>query len=233
MRYHYFYQTAKNENLDGWITAKDRNDAYVQLKKQGIKPIKVVGRDPIRWQLWAAVGVLAAAVAILAWMLAKEETMPQELPRAQLYGDPAIIQQISADGWRKTFDAGDAWLARHAIPASTCNCRDNLLTNVELATRPLAIAKADAPELAKMKRMVNGMKRELAEYLAGGGTAGDYMLLCDERLAIERGQVAIYNKDFEKLRKAKPQDIEAQWEAKNEELRDMGLPTVIMPEILE
>lgn len=231
MKYRYYYQTRENENREGVIAAKDRNDAYSQLRKQGIKPIKVVGRDPIRWKPWSAVVVLGAAVAVLAWLLAKEEKAPHELPRAQLYGDPAIIQQISADGWRKSFeDAGDAWLARHAIPASMCECRDNPPTNIVLATKPLAIAETDAPELAKMKRMVNGMKRELAEYLAGGGAAEDYMALCDERLAIERGHVAIYSKEFDKLRKARPQDIEAQWESKNEELRDMGLPTVIMPE---
>ena len=81
-----------------------------------------------------------------------------------------------------------------------------------------------------MKRMVNSMKHELKDYLAAGGTQQDYMLLCDERLAIERGKVAIYNNDFEKLRKDNPQDIEAQWESKNAELRDMGLPTIILPE---
>ena len=47
------------------------------------------------------------------------------------------------------------------------------------------------------------------------------------------GQVAIYRKDFEKLRKAKPRDIEALWESKNDEIRNMGLPTVIMPETEE
>ena len=39
MKYHYFYQSKKNENLDGWIVAKNRDDAYAQLKKQGIHKV--------------------------------------------------------------------------------------------------------------------------------------------------------------------------------------------------
>ena len=87
----------------------------------------------------------------------------------------------------------------------------------------------DPPELAKMKRMVNCMKRELADYLAGGGTAGDYMRLCDERLATERGLVESYRRDFERLQK-KAGEIEEAWERKNAELRSMGLPTLPLPE---
>lgn len=107
-----------------------------------------------------------------------------------------------------------------------CDCRDNDAAQIQLSAKPLKVAAEDAPELAKMKRKINSMKHELKDYLAAGGTQQDYMLLCDERLAIERGKVAIYNNDFEKLRKDNPQDIEAQWEAKNAELRDMGLPTI-------
>lgn len=230
MRYCYYYQTRENEKREGVITAKNRNDAYAQLKKHGIRPTKVIGRDPIGWKRWAAIAVLALMVIVLACLLATEENVKQDLPRSQLYGDPAIIQQISADGWRKTFGAGDAWLARHAIPASMCDCRENTSTNIVLDTKPIKISENDAQELAKMKRMLNGMKQELSDYLAGGGTVEDYMVLCDERLAIERGKVSIYNKYFDELCKDKPQDIEVKWEAKNDELRDMGLPTVMIPE---
>ena len=93
----------------------------------------------------------------------------------------------------------------------------------------LSISSDDPPELAKMKRMVNGMKIELKEFLAAGESVEDYMLLCDERLETERGLVSAYRKDFEILAK-KGGDIEDAWEKKNAELRSMGLPTLPMPQ---
>ncbi len=138
MRYHYFYQSAKNENFDGWMTAKDRNDVYAQLKKRGIKPFKVLGRDPIGLKRWMAIVVLGLAVIVLAWLLLSEAIVAKKQPRAQLYGDPAILQQLSADGWRKTFNDGNAWFARHAIQAATCDCE---ATNREMVldVKPLRI----------------------------------------------------------------------------------------------
>lgn len=229
MKYRYYYQTRQNENREGIITAKDRNDAYSQLKKLGIKPFKVVGRDPLRWKPWATAAFLALIALILAALLVQNAALPQELPRAQLYGDPAIIQQLSADGWRKSFSVGDAWFARHAIPATLCDCRENTPSDLSLSTKPLPLRKSDPPELIKMKQMINGMKRELTDYLSGGGTAQDYKLLCDERMEIERGKLAIYKKELENLSKSAPSNLESLWEAKNDELRDMGLPTIILP----
>lgn len=230
MKYRYLYQSRDNKSCEGVITAKDRNDAYNLLRKQGIKPYKVIGRNPIAWKRWTAIGVLGAAVAALSFLQVAERPVAEtEEPRAQLYGDPAIIQQLSTDGWRRTFpDAGDAWFARHAIPASLCDCRDQPPTNMVLSVKPLDIGPSEPQELAKMKRMVNGMKREFAAYCVNGNTAADYMALCDERLAIERGHVAIYRKAFDAMEKSGG-DIETIWEQKNEELREMGLPTVPMP----
>ena len=126
MRYHYFYQTSENKSADAWIDAKDRNDAYAKLRKQGVKPYKLLGKDPLAWKRWAAIGALSVLVAgLTTWiLLAPRPAVATVEERAQLYGDPAIIQQLAVDGWRKTFaDAGDAWLARHAIPAATCDCK--------------------------------------------------------------------------------------------------------------
>lgn len=230
MKYHYYYQTRQNENREGIITAKDRNDAYSQLKKLGIKPFKLIGRDPLRWKPWAIIAVLALIAVVLCYLLIQNAALPQKLPRAQLYGDPATIQQLSSDGWRKTFASNDAWFARHAIPASMCDCREGGSTNIVLATKFLPVHRSDSPELIKMKQMVNGMKLELSDYLSGGGTISDYMLLCDERLEIERGKLAIYKKGLENLSKSSPANLESLWESKNDELRDMGLPTLLLPD---
>ena len=73
MTYKYLYQDKQNRNCEGEIKAWDRNDAYLQLRKQGIRPYRVIGDDPLNWRPWAiAAGyaVLLALVFVLAAMLA-------------------------------------------------------------------------------------------------------------------------------------------------------------------
>ena len=105
MRYRYFYQSKENKSCEGWIDAHDRNDAYNQLRKQGIKPYKLLGRNPLAWKRWAAIGVLGVATAVLAVVLMRKladdrrEAFAWE-DRAQLYGDPSLLRELAADGWR-------------------------------------------------------------------------------------------------------------------------------------
>ncbi len=242
MRYHYFYQTSSNENKDGWIVAKDRADAYSRLRALKIKPYRLEGRNPLAWKRWAAIGVLAVAVVALACALIVEKNSEPALEapllseeRSQLYGDPSIVQRLSADGWRETFpDRGDAWLARHAVPGLACDCGASD-GNVQLSCEPLLeVSEEDSPELAKMKRMVNCMKLELRDYLAGGGTVEDYMALCCQRLRTEKDIIADTARDFKSLRRKMSEpgdqdDVMEEWQRKNDMLRSMGLPTVVMP----
>ena len=78
------------------------------------------------------------------------------------------------------------------------------------------------------------MKQELAEYLEAGGTLADYMALCCQRQRTERDIILDTNRDFDKLRRklANPEDVDdaaQEWQRKNDLLRSMGLPTVVMP----
>lgn len=228
MKYHYFYQSKKNENLDGWIVAKDRDDAYVQLKKQGIKPYKVLGRNPIAWKRWAVIIALLVAVGYLWVSLRKASAPVMAATRATLYGDASTIQSLSADGWRVTFkNEGDAWLARHAIPAVVCDCPSNVM--VRISTEPISMEDGDSEELRKMKRMVNGMKKEMQEYLDAGGSVEDYIDLCCERVRTEKGVQDSINGRFMQLRKKDPLEVADDWEKQNKTLRSLGLPTVPLP----
>lgn len=227
MKYRYYYRNSANEALDGWISAKDRNDAYAKLKAQGIKPFKVEGRDPIGWKRWAAIAVLLGVCLSLARTLWKVEAEAEVAVRNQLYGDPATIQQLSADGWRAAFgNEGDAWLARHAIPGANCDCGAE---KPEVELDFVKIGADESEEKRKMARMVNWMKREMAEYVKAGGTKADYQDLCCERLATERGIAAGYQAEFEALLR-RGEEAGELWDKKNAVLRSMGLPTVLMPE---
>lgn len=76
LKYKYLYQDRKNNNLEGEIVARSRDEAYKLLRQQGIRPYRVIGDDPWNWRPWAisagyvllsaalvAVGILAIAQA--------------------------------------------------------------------------------------------------------------------------------------------------------------------------
>ena len=50
MTYKYLYQDKENRNLEGEIKARNRADAYLLLRKQGIRPYRLIGDDPWNWR---------------------------------------------------------------------------------------------------------------------------------------------------------------------------------------
>ena len=67
MTYKYLYQDRENRNLEGTIAAKNRDDAYRLLRKQGIRPYRVIGDDPWNWRPWAiSAGYVVLSLALVA-----------------------------------------------------------------------------------------------------------------------------------------------------------------------
>ena len=81
MTYKYLFQDKQNCNQSGEIKARDRAEAYLLLRKQGIRPYRVIGDDPFRWQPWAVAAgyvVLIVTVMVLAVQIAERaETKPK------------------------------------------------------------------------------------------------------------------------------------------------------------
>lgn len=243
MKYQYFYQTKNNEERSGWIKARNRQDAFTQLRHQGIKPYKLKGDDPIAWKRWAAIAGLALAlVAVSSAFLHTErrvriaEEASMTAVRSQVYGDPAYLKSLEVDGYAKAFpDPWDRFLARHAIPGRVCNEPKGGVSPVVPNSNPLDIAPDAPEELKKLTRIVNGMKQEADAYLAAGGTVEDYMRLCCERCRTEAGILDQANRSFCQLRRrladesqSAPENVDrlsAEWEKQNRVLRSFGLPT--------
>ena len=246
MKYHYFYQDKSNRNLDGWIEAKDRNDAYQKLKRQQVKPYKMIGKNPLAWKRWAAIVVLMVALAwvSLALFRARQE-MPAAVrdvmtsPRAQIYGDPALLKELAADNYQKQFPcAWDAFLARHAVPGRSCgDVKGEQMVALTPELDPLPIDPESPDELKKLVRIINGMKDEAREYLAAGGAVSDYQILCCERSRTEAGILEQATRKFSQLQKkltdenaqASDEAIAQEWEKQNRVLRSFGLPTTPYP----
>ena len=67
LKYKYLYQDRENNNLEGEIVARDRDEAYRLLRKQGIRPYRVIGDDPWNWRPWAiSAGYVILSAALVA-----------------------------------------------------------------------------------------------------------------------------------------------------------------------
>ena len=67
MIYKYLYQDRENRNHEGEIKARSRDEAYTLLRKQGIKPYRIIGDDPWNWRpLAISVGYVLLSAALVA-----------------------------------------------------------------------------------------------------------------------------------------------------------------------
>lgn len=250
MKFVYQYRTSDNVSHVGEIKASTRDEAFVLLKQRGIRPGHVE-RAPGFFNMlqglgkrWLAIGLLIGAVAWLLFVrqqgTASESSNVEE--RSQIYGDPSILQRCVAQHWKNAFtDMGDVFLAQFAQPGvvvENFNAR-NLSFFAEALKRSgsdtVVIAPDDYPEVAKMKRIVIGMKLELEEYVKAGGTHAGYVERLIDRQNTESKIVAAANGEFSVLeRKGRMTtdraNIRRVWNSKNDLLRSMGLPTKQIPE---
>lgn len=66
MVYKYLYQDRENKNREGEIKARSRDEAYTLLRKQGIRPYRVIGDDPFNWRPYViSAGYLILSVALV------------------------------------------------------------------------------------------------------------------------------------------------------------------------
>lgn len=87
MKYAYLYQDSGNNNLRGEIVARDRADAYARLRRQGIRPYRVIGDDPWNWRPWAISAgyvVLSVALVVLGIIAMSQAKQLRELQIAEL-----------------------------------------------------------------------------------------------------------------------------------------------------
>lgn len=239
MKFVFEYRTSDNVRHAGTVTAATRDAAFAILKGKGIRPSRLAeapGFFNLLWgrgKRWMAIVLLGGVTLALAVANVRSESpsVRDWDDRAQLYGDPAVVATAGRNGWESTFpDLGERFLALHAIPGAECGCATRNWNREEVAgalaatvERPVSVAEDELAEVVKIKRMVNGMKRELAAYLRDGGNVNGYM----ERLDIrQKAEAAIVDRARSDLSRT---DDLATWKSTNARLRAMGLP-MICPE---
>lgn len=245
MKFEYEYRTSDNVPHRGTIAASTKEAAYDTLKAQGIKPGKVWEAPGIlnkvfgKGKRWIAIAALLVALGgtatILFYALKEAESVNKELEditlyeeRGQIYGADPVIADMEANTYARVFvNDCDRFLACYAVPAKKVEeigvSEPNNLEREMLLLR-VSIDESDLEEVKKLKRMVNGMKRELECYLRAGGSIESYVKRLDIRQQAEYG---IYSRIKRELSNETNTDV---WREKNAMLRAKGLPMVNPPE---
>lgn len=242
MRFVYEYRTSDNALKRGTIAAPTRDAVYAALKERGIRPSKVEEAPGFfnklfgKGKRWLVISVLCASCLVLWYSLRNTRSTLDDArstlnearlfeDRAQLYGDPVVIRECEDAAWTNAFTvAFDVYLAQYAIPGRAVEPFVVAPPSAEEATRLVEIDEKELAEVAQMKRMVNGMKRELAVYVQSGGTVGGYLKRLEIRQKAERG---IFEAAQRVIHRTKDYAV---WKEKNAELRAMGLPMVGFPD---
>ena len=242
MKYTYAYKTSDGTRHEATMVAQSRDEVFAELRKRGIKAIKVVAADgskangEVRGVRKRTVAIIVAAASIIVAIFVNSVTKRSDLfvteftnARRQVIGDAAIIEKGIRNGWSDVFELeGERFLASFAIPGVKAGQRNTSEKEFAAALEnKCVVTDSDSLEARQIKAMVEGMKNEARRYLAAGGTIVEYGKRLTER---QDAEIAIYNRvkaDIDKARATMSEsEFMAYWERRNDELRNLGIKTV-------
>lgn len=242
MKFLYEYRTPDNAKHNGVICASDREAAYAALKQKGIKPSrfaeapgffnKLFGKGK-RWIAIGALGILCAVLAVIIRSTPKYAEIDSTARRHPI-GDAEVIDRGIRTGWASVFpEEGERFLASFAVPGTPAGLRSTTEEEVKAAlSRKIEVSADDSIEARQIKSMVEGMKRELREFLADGGTVKQYGRRLVQRQEAEIGYYHRAKAAVDAAVKDGKSDaaIAELLDKHNASLRRMGIRPVILPQ---
>lgn len=245
MKYTYAYRDSEGVRHEASMKAASREEVFAALRREGIRPIKVVASDGskangevrgVRSRAVAAAAVAAAAVAAgvtVAWF--RLSGPPAEVAggetRRYPIGDAAVIEKGILTGWSDVFEhEGERFLASFAVPGVRAAVRNTTAGEVEAAlARRVEASEGDGLEARQVKSVVEGMKREIRTYLAAGGSIEGYGQRLAER---QDAEAAIYERAKSEVDRAKEtmsaDELILFWEQTNARLRKLGIRPITL-----
>ncbi len=241
MKFVYQFRTRDNVLHSGVIRAVDKEAAFAELRAQGIKPSRMDDAPGFfnklfgKGKRWIVIALLIVAVVSLVLALRRKAQpivvggeLGESSQRHQIYGDPAVIDDMVSDGFSSVFpNTAERYLAAYAMPGSEVSQTVRLRSPEELGsclTNKIVFLADDTREVGELKAIVNGIKDELREYLSDGvGTCASFIRRLEERQDEER---LIYRRVKNEL-DANPDP--RVWEDRNRSLREMGIRTIPRP----
>lgn len=227
------------------MNAESREAVFAELRKKGIKAIKVVAADGskangeihgVRKRVLVAsvvgAALLAGAVAFFLGGRGIQDlpiTQFNDTTRRQVIGDTAVVEKGILTGWSEVFpEEGERFFASFAVPGVKAGQRNTTVEELNAALeRTVPVNEKDGLEARQIKAMVEGMKREARAYISAGGTVIEYGRRLTER---QDAEIAIYERTKAEIENAKKtmqgQDLVAFWEKRNDQLRNLGIKLI-------
>lgn len=235
------------------MEADSRETVFSELRKRGIKAIKVVAADGSKANgevhgvskrmVALAVFVTVLATSALTYFTngrsneERESKFVTDMTRRQVIGDAAVIELGIRTGWSDIFKLeGDRFLASFAIPGVPAAIRSTTVEKLQQAldesSQSAITPNADLSlEARQICSIVSGMKKELRRYLESGGTLQSYGQRLTER---QDAEIAIYERMKSEIENAakslQGMDLVRFWETRNNQLRSLGIKLVALPE---
>ena len=267
MKYVYAYKTSDGTRHEESMDAESREAVFAALRERGIKAIKVVAADGSKANgeirgvrkraLVLAVVLTMAVVGGGMWLLLSEDggelpvlasagggrLRPAEpLPRQALAGSRERLQRAFDGAFSNRVDR---LLVRFAEPGRDFVAPVSDWPSREEVDRclrqPILVADNEFTEQVDVKRIVVGLRMELASYLRAGGYVSGYMRELVKRQNTEIG----YRRSAEERLNgllARPETLDTRqeklreaydcWLKANGWLQSMGIRPLALPEAL-
>ena len=207
MDFVYYYKTSDGIRHDAEISASNRDEVFAALRKRGIRPIKVVVRDDQntrgrRVGTWMrrTVGVFLSLCigGFATWVImhmqlgngpaashveASSDAVALPRPRGQISGFASLdLHSIFQH-------PSEIYLARYAQPG-TCPSAVDVPQGLEedliaCIKTPIFLLPQDTDDVREVKRIVTGIKNDIALLMASGQGLKDILTWLEERQKME------------------------------------------------
>ena len=256
MKYTFAYKTSDGVRHEDSIEAASRDEVFEALRRQGIRPIKVVAADGskangevrgLRKRAVFALVALAALVAGVVAYLGGERTgaataanSEASTPRHQIYGDPVVVEGLERGDFAAVLPrTGDQMLAVFAQPGKLMCAKGANPRRIDeksysafeaYAKNDLANGNDIAIDTAE-SREVTELKQivnGMREEMREYLANGNGTPRSFWRRLNERTaqEIQIYERTRRELEKETSEEV---WEQKNDALRRLGLRTIPNP----
>jgi len=231
--YKYLYQTKENENREGFVKARNREAAFHQLRLQGIRPYRLIGKDPFNWRPWAVGATMAVLVVGLAVALMLPHGADDRTPRLrqQIVGDASVIAEGVSSDWAAQLKTPlDRYLAAYAQPGGTAVPPYVEPERVEALAEdldiPLEYPAEEPSECRQLRNIVAYLREEMRAALNSGMTVSEHFDFLERR---QREEIALWKRAEQSIMKA-PESYRAKMAASaNAQLRARGIAPVAVP----
>lgn len=189
-KFTFFYKTSDGVRHEAEITAPSKDEAFARLRKEGIRPIKVVQHEPpliikVFKRSWVVLFVVGCIVSYefmtkevrheVASETEKTAYVAKPMARRWLTGNRQRIETAKSELFDSELEGYLAQFTEPGVIGQKGSLSNSKATEYFKVLNTFIYVSDDSfTEENAIKRIVAGLKREMKDYLDGGGTPSDY-----------------------------------------------------------